>query len=236
MTAAMAHDALPSINRAGFRIVDFAGPAHFTFWVKTFKENPWDRLRVVASKIDQSQLSMIMLASTFTTFSPMLGPIIGLFTERLYANGLRRLQPFDASNNVANITETVTYAKQAGLEVAIPIVYSLSPVHTDDYFAQKAKDIAKMRPNAVYVKDPGGLLTPERTRVLIPRIQKSIGNLPLEIHSHCTTGLAPIVYLEAIKLGIRTVHTSIPPLANASSMPSVFNMVKISLLWDTNAD
>jgi len=226
MTSAMAYDILPSINRAGFYVVDFSGPAHFVYYVKTFQEDPWERLRIFAGKIDRSPLSMIMLGSTFTTFTPMLGPILGLFMEGLHANGLKRLMPMDASNNMATIAETVNYAKEAGLEVVIPLIYSHSPVHTDNYFAQKSREIADMHPDRVYLKDPGGLLTPERTMALIPLIQENIGDLPLEIHSHCTTGLAPLCYLEAIKLGVRTIHTAIPPLANGSSQPSVFNMIK----------
>jgi oxaloacetate decarboxylase alpha subunit len=127
---------------------------------------------------------------------------------------------------MSNIEESVDYAKKAGLEVVIPLIYSYSPVHTDDYFAQKAREIAKLRPDSVYLKDQCGLLTPERIKTLVPLIQKNIGGLPLEIHSHCTTGLAPLCYLEAIKLGIETVHTAIPPLANGSSLPSVANIIK----------
>ena len=155
---------------------------------------------------------MIMLASTFTTFMPMLGPILGLFMEGLHTNGLKRLMPMDASNNMAAISETVSYAKEAGLEVVIPLIFSYSPVHTDDYFAQKSGEIADMHPDRVYLKDPGGLLTPERIKTLVPIIQENIADLPLEIHSHCTTGLAPLCYLEAIKLGVRTIHTAIRPL------------------------
>lgn len=228
MTAAMANQILPSINRSGFKAVDFSGPAHFVFYIRNFRENPWERLRLFASKIDRAPLCMIMLASTFTftTFTPMRGPILGLWMERCYAHGLRRIMPMDASNNMDNIVEAVQYAKQAGLEVVIPLIYSHSPVHTDDYFAQKAREIADLCPHGVYVKDPCGVLTPERTRVLIPRIQENIDGLPLEIHSHCTTGLAPMCYLEAIKLGVTTVHTAIPPLANGSSLPSVTNIIQ----------
>ena len=226
MTTAMAYDILPAVNRAGFSVVDFSGPAHFVYYVKTFQEDPWERLRIFADKIDRAPLSLMMLANTFTTWRPMRGPIIGLFMERCHAHGLRRIQPMEESNNMGNIAETVNYAKEAGMEVVIPLIYSHSPVHTDNYFAKKAREIAGMHPDRVYLKDPGGLLTPERTRKLVPIIRKNIGDIPLEIHSHCTTGLAPLCYMEAIKLGVRTIHTAIPPLANGSSQPSVFNMVR----------
>jgi oxaloacetate decarboxylase alpha subunit len=226
MSTAMAYQIASSINQSGFKAVDFAAPTHFVFQIRTYRENPWERVRLFAGKIDKAPLSLMMLGNTFTTFRPMRGPIIGLWMERCYANGLRRIQPMEESNNMGNIAETVNYAKEAGLEVVIPLIYSYSPVHTDDYFAKKAREIADLSPDSVYLKDPGGLLTPERVKTLVPCIQKNIDGLPLEIHSHCTTGLAPICYLEAIKLGVRTVHTAIPPLANGSSVPSVTNIIK----------
>jgi len=102
----------------------------------------------------------------------------------------------------------------------------LSPKHTDEYFVQKARDAASLEPHIIYLKDPGGLLTVERVRSLVPDILANIGNIPLELHSHCTTGLAPLAYLEAIKLGVTTIHTAIPPLANGSSSPSVLNIAR----------
>jgi oxaloacetate decarboxylase alpha subunit len=226
MSTPMAYKIALSINRSGFAAVDFEAPTHFVFQIKTYREDPWERVRLFAGQIDKAPLGLMMLANTFTTWRPMRGPIIGLFLERCYANGLRRIQPMEESNNMSNIAETVNYAKEAGLKVAIPLIFSYSPVHTDEYFAEKSRDIAALRPHSVYLKDQGGLLTPERIKTLVPIIQENIGDLPLEIHSHCTTGLAPLCYLEAIKLGVRTIHTAIPPLANGSSQPSVFNMIK----------
>ncbi len=225
MSTAMAYPVASSINQAGFSAVDFTGGTHFVFQIKTYRENPWERVRLLASKIDKAPLSLMMLAYTISAFKPMQGPIIRLWLERCHANGLRRIQPMDDSNNMDRIAETVGYAKEVGLQVAIPLIYSHSPVHTDDYFARKARDIAGLSPDAVYLKDPGGLLTPERVKTLIPCIQKNIGALPLEMHSHCTTGLAPACYIEAVKLGIRIFHTAIPPLAYGSGQPSVFNMI-----------
>jgi oxaloacetate decarboxylase alpha subunit len=84
----------------------------------------------------------------------------------------------------------------------------------------------KLKPDTIYLKDPGGLLTPERMRTLIPVMMHNANGIPLECHSHCTTGLAPLCYLEAFKLGVQAVHTSIPPLANGSAQPSVFNVAR----------
>jgi oxaloacetate decarboxylase alpha subunit len=117
-------------------------------------------------------------------------------------------------------------AKDAGLEVVMALIYSYSPRHTDEHYAQRTRDAVKLNVDVIYLKDSGGLLTPERAQTLIPIILKNSNGIPVELHSHCTTGLAPLVYLEAVKRGIQTVHTAIPPLANASSQPSILNITR----------
>jgi oxaloacetate decarboxylase alpha subunit len=132
----------------------------------------------------------------------------------------------EASNIMGDMSDGVRFAKDAGLEVVVALVYSHSPVHTDEYYAKRTRDAVKLGPDVIYLKDPGGLLTPERTRTLVPTIQKNIDGMPLELHSHCTTGLAPLCYLEAMSLGVKTFHTAISPLANGPSQPSTENILR----------
>ena len=89
---------------------------------------------------------------------------------------------------------------------------------------KKQKELVKLKPDAIYLKDQGGLLTVDRIRTLLPAILDNAQGIPVELHSHCTTGMADQVYLEALKLGVRTLHTAIPPLANGSSQPSIFTV------------
>src|SRR3990167_8921864 len=148
-----------------------------------------------------------------------------LWSQRLAANGIRRVHLMEASNDFGlRVPDYVKFATDAGLEVALALTFSISPKHTDDYYAQKTRDAAALKVGALFLKDPGGLLTPERVHTLVPAILKNAGKVPVEFHSHCTTGLAPLCYLEAVKQGIRTLHTAIPPLANSSSQPSVLNV------------
>jgi oxaloacetate decarboxylase alpha subunit len=111
-----------------------------------------------------------------------------------------------------------------GMEVIINVIYSVSPRHSDEYYAERARRAAAIKPYRICFKDVAGLLTPERARTLIPLIQKNIGNVPLEFHAHCNNGMAPFNYLEAIKLGVNTLHTAVPPLANGSAQPSILNV------------
>jgi len=103
---------------------------------------------------------------------------------------------------------SVKIARTEGIEVVVPLVYSLSPVHTDEFYAQKTREmIERLKPDRVMIKDSIGLLTVDRTRTLVPVVKKLIGQLPFEMHSHCTTGLAPLCCLESVKLGVDTIHT-----------------------------
>jgi len=168
-----------------------------------------------------------MMQHSIRTFDLTPFSIFKLWLERVAANGIRRVQVMNASNNMSfRVPEYTKLAKDLGLEVIIALTYSYSPKHTDEYYAKVTQDAAKLNIDGLYLKDPGGLLTPERVPTLIPAIINNSRGLPVELHSHCTTGLAPLSYLEAIRHGIKTVHTAIPPLANGSSQPSVLNIAR----------
>jgi oxaloacetate decarboxylase alpha subunit len=116
--------------------------------------------------------------------------------------------------------------RELGLKVVLALSYTISPRHTDEYYAQKTRELLPFRPDAIYLKDQGGLLTVDRARTLLPAIMRNADGVPMELHSHCTTGQAEFVYLEALKLGIPTLHTALPPLANGSSQPSMFSVAR----------
>ena len=156
-----------------------------------------------------------------------------LFTERLAANGIRQVRISDCSNMVASWRQQVEQARHRGLGTIVDLIYSLSPKHTDAYYAQRARDAAALRPARICIKDPGGLLTPERTRTLVPAVLSNADGLPVEFHTHCITGLGPLFCLEAIKLGIKSVNTAIPPLADASSIRRCSTSSRMRARWGT---
>ena len=238
MSTAMMYKIAPMMNGAGFKALDPTAISHFEYAVRYLHENPWERTKLLSEVITNAPLSMMMLGNSLSLFRYIGGPIIGTWMERLAANGIKRVQLMESSNNMEDMAETVRYAKDLGIEVVIALVYSHSEVHTDEYYAQITKDAVKLNPDVIYFKDPGGLITPERTRTLIPAIQKNLNGLPMEFHSHCTTGLAPLCYLEALKLGVSTFHTSSSPLANGPSQPSTETFLKNAqqLGYSSNVD
>jgi len=226
MTTGMMLPVASQMDRIGFKSMEVTASSHFLKCVRELREDPWDRIRLLSKRITKTPLTLMMHYSIagfdLTPFS-----ILKLWMERLAANGIRRVQLMDPANDMNfRIDKCVKFAKEAGLGVAMGLVYSISPKHTDEHYTQKVQDAAKLNIDVIYLKDSGGLLTPERAQTLIPVFLQNSNGIPIALHSHCTTGLAPLVYLDAVKLGVDTVYTAIPPLANGPSQPSVYNIIK----------
>jgi oxaloacetate decarboxylase alpha subunit len=167
---------------------------------------------------------MRLIAGRVNTFGFDPPCMYELFISRMAANGIRQARISEPWNDLPGWTYRVKVARQFGLDPIVNLIYSVSPVHTDEYYAERCRQAVKLKPFRLCLKDPGGLLTPERVRTLVPVVLKNAGKIPLELHSHCTTGLGPLVALEAVRLGIRIVNTGVPPLADGSALPSIFNV------------
>ncbi len=131
----------------------------------------------------------------------------------------------DPWNDYDELKGEVEELRDMGMTSVVNLIYSISPRHTDEYYARKAREAAAMKPYRLCFKDVAGMLTPDRAYTLAKLILENVGDVPVEFHCHCNNGLAPFNVLEVVKAGIRIVHTSIPPLANGSAQPSVFNVV-----------
>ncbi|MGH7931111.1 MAG: hypothetical protein ACREQV_25340, partial [Candidatus Binatia bacterium] len=150
--------------------------------------------------------------------------VTDLWLERLFANGITEVRTSDPSNTPKYWKQAVESARRVGLKTILNIIYSVSPKHSDEYFVERARQAAKLDVYRICFKDPGGLLTPEATRRLVPLILREAGDKRVEFHTHCNTGLGALCCLEAIKLGIKSINTAIRPLAEGSSNPSLYNV------------
>ena len=217
----------PVMDKVGFRAIDFAASVSMGTSVRWHKENPWEKIRLCAKAMPNSILSFGTTGRRFIGFKRMPDSIQELVLKTIKACGIKRVWILDAAHEVDLILRTAHMCKEAGIEeVMVALSYSISPVHTDEFYAQKAREIVSSPDvDLVYLKDQGGLLTVDRIRTLVPVIQQNTRGLPLEIHSHCNTGLATLCYLEAMKLGINTFHVAVPPLSEGSSLPSALNML-----------
>ncbi len=217
----------PLLDQAGFKSVELMGTVHFDACLRYLREDPWERIRLLSEALPNTPLRALIRSKSLTSFNIVADSVIELWVQRCAANGIRQLMIFDALHDWNNLSKSVAVAKSVGIKVAVPLVFSISPVHTDEFYGKKTVEmISILDPDIVMIKDSIGLLTPERIRTLVPTIKKEIGDRSLEMHSHTTTGLAPLCCLDSVKLGVDTIYTCAEPLANGPSHPSTENIVK----------
>lgn len=209
------------LDQGGFEAIELS-PIDGRKSVRELKEDPWARIRMVSEIITETPLRTV--AGRFRPFDVTPDSMYYLYIERMFANGIRQTRISEEWNQYAGWKRKVDVSKAVGMQPLINLIYSVSPRHTDEYYAERARQALSLDPFRIVLKDPGGLLTPDRMQTIVPAIQAIIGDKHLELHTHCTTGLGPLVALEGIKLGIRTINTGIPPLADGSGNPSVFNV------------
>lgn len=217
MTTAMMRDIAPRLDRAGFEAIDLVGGAVFDVCVRYLREDPWERMRLLSSWIKETPLVIHTRGQSLFTFEFFADDVVELAAERFAANGMRYHTPYDALNDMRNLELPIKAGKRNGLYVAGGLVFTFSPVHTDAYYIRKAQELVKLGVDAIFLKDASGLLTPERVATLVPAVKKVLGERPLQIHTHCNSGLAPYVVLQAVKYGVDVVHTATSTLANGVS-------------------
>ncbi len=228
MTFGMMQAVAARLGRAGFEAVEVPlNGIYFKKFVRDLKEDPWELARMLSREMP-GVVKACMAGATIDPFgAPPPRSMVELFFARLAeTGGLNRAQM--SANTADQIKRSFSWIipvfKNLGMKIAPALSYTISPRHTDEYYAQKTRDLVAFKPDSIYLKDQGGLLTVDRLRTLLPVIVQNAGGIPVELHSHCTTGLAPLVYLEALRLGVNILHTAVPPLADGSSQPSVFNV------------
>ena len=219
MTTAMMKDIAPLLDRSGFEAIDLVGGAVFDVCVRYLREDPWERMRILNSWVKETPLIIHTRGQSLFTFEFFADDVVELSAERFAANGMRYHTPYDAINDIRNLEIPIRAAKQNGLHTVGGLVYTVSPVHTDEHYAEKAKQLINFGVDGVYIKDPSGLLRPDRVPTLIPALKNAIGDLPLQLHTHCLSGLAPYTALHAVDYGVDVVHTATSTLANGASHP-----------------
>ena len=214
--------ALPHIDEAGYESMEFFLSVTFKKYVREHKENPWYWVKEGTKRIKKTRLRYH--GGMHSAFEKTPHALLKLLIERLVSYGLTLTRTSNCWNDYDAFKEEIRDLKAVGMDTVANLIYSVSPRHTDEYYAKKSQEAAAAKPWRICFKDVGGLLTPDRARTLIPVVLKAAGDIPVEFHAHCNNGQAPLNYLEGVKLGMRILHTAIPPLANGSSQPSIFNI------------
>lgn len=222
MTTGMMLPVVETLDGAGFDAIEVLSDGQMGKAVRDLKDDPFERIRMIAERAPDTPLRLI--AGRINTFEYEPPEAFALFLRLAARNGIAEARISDPWNEYAGWKRRVDAAHAAGLRVILNLVYSISPVHTEAYYAERCRQAASLGVWRLCFKDPGGLLTPERTKALVPVMLENAGSTPVEFHTHCTTGLGPHCVLEAIEDGMTIVNTALPPLSDASSNPSTFDI------------
>jgi oxaloacetate decarboxylase (Na+ extruding) subunit alpha len=218
----------PVLDRVGYHALDFTSSTHMAVSVRFHQEDPWERLRRMSGAMPNTPLGMITPGMRFISWVPADDEVMALAFRLAVRNGLRRIQIADPSNDPNRVQKIAAMSKAAGVEeVVIGLTYSISEVHTHQYYANVAAALADCPDmDRLYLKDPGGLLTVDAVRELAPPLLQAARGRPLELHSHCTIGLAPQVYVEGVRAGFDAVHTAAGVLGRGTSQPEALNTAR----------
>ena len=212
----------PVMERVGFRALDFTSSTHMGIAVRTFREDPWQCIRLMKKAMPRTPLQFIGTGFRFISWETAGRDFMRLVYRRLMANGISRFIVLDPMHDMDALLEVAAIIKEEGdAEVMAALTYTVSAVHDDRFYAGiAAKATASPHVDLVYLKDPAGILTPERARTLLPAIRSVLNGKEFELHAHCTIGLAPLNYVLAAELGIDALHTAAGALASGTSLPS----------------
>ncbi len=211
----------PVMDRVGFKAIDFTTSTHMGVAVRYKREDPWERIRLMAEATPATPLQFMSTGFRFIAWETASPEFMALAFRVLARNGIRRFCLADPMNDADSNIACARMVKQGGGEFVITaLVFTLSPIHDDAHYAERARRLAACPDvDALYIKDPGGLLTPQRAATLIPAIRATIGSKPLELHSHCTIGLAELSYMEAPKYGVQALQCASGASADGNSNP-----------------
>lgn len=207
------------MDRIGYDSIDLIGGAVWDVAVRFLKEDPWERIRHMKKLITKTPLNAIVRGQSLWTFEVFPNDVVELAMERLHANGIDQVAIYDQFNDLQNVEVPTAKAREVGMMVMGTLVFSWSPVHTDAYYAEKAAHFVRIGADEINLKDPSGMLSVERIRTIVPALRAAIGQVPINIHSHCMTGRAPEVLLAGVEAGADKLHTAISPLAHGASHP-----------------
>ncbi len=217
----------PVMDRVGFKAIDFTTSTHLGVAVRYKKEDPWERIRLMAKATPNTPLQFLSTGFRFISWETASPEFMKLAFATLVKNGIRRFALADPMNNADSNIACARMIKQVGGEyVVAALVFTVSPIHDDAHYMERARKLAASPDvDAIYIKDPGGLLTPLRARIMIPAIKAAMGDKPLELHSHCTIGLGELVYMDAPGWGVSTVQCASGAASDGISNPPAERVV-----------
>ncbi|MCC8016544.1 MAG: oxaloacetate decarboxylase subunit alpha [Clostridiales bacterium] len=215
---------LEKMDKIGYHSIECWGGATFDACLRFLDEDPWDRLRLIRKKCPNSKLQMLFRGQNMLGYRHYADDLVDYFVKKSIDNGIDILRIFDALNDVRNLETAINAAKKYGGHVQAAISYTTGPVFDIDYFCNYARQLEDAGADSICIKDMAGLLTPYYTYDLVKALKSTV-KIPIQLHSHYTSGLASMVHLKGIEAGVDCIDTAISPLAMGTSHPATESMV-----------
>lgn len=215
-------DMLPIVEKmdeAGYYALECWGGATYDSAIRFLDEDPWERLREIRKRTPNTKLMMLLRGQNLIGYRHYADDLVDKFVENAAKNGIDIFRIFDALNDPRNLEASLKAVKKHGAHAQLTIAYTTSEVHTVEYYTDLAKQYNDMGADSICLKDMAGILTPAVARELIPAI-KAVIDVPLNLHTHATSGVSQMTYLEAVKAGVDIIDTAISPLAEGTSQPA----------------
>ncbi|MBT9718792.1 oxaloacetate decarboxylase subunit alpha [Enterococcus durans] len=228
---------LKTMDQAGYHSLEMWGGATFDSCLRFLNEDPWERLRTIRKEVKNTKLQMLLRGQNLLGYKNYADDVVRDFVEKSIQNGIDIIRVFDALNDTRNLQTAIVTAKEAGGHCQAAISYTTSPIHTVDYFVQLAKEMADTGADSICIKDMAGVLTPHTGFELVSRIKETI-DLPLEVHTHATSGIAEMTYLKVAEAGADIIDTAISSFAGGTSQPATESiaMTLAEMGFDTGLD
>ena len=220
-------DMIPVLERldaVGYWALEMWGGATFDSCMRFLDEDPWERLRVIRSRIKNTKLQMLLRGQNLVGYRHYADDVVGEFVKRAVGGGIDIIRVFDALNDLRNMEVAADQVKKEGAHLQLCISYTISPVHTLDAFAEMALEMAGMGADSIAIKDMAGLLNPVDCVRLVGAIRART-DLPIQLHSHYTSGLASMTYYAGLRAGADIVDTAISPFSMGTSQPPTESLV-----------
>lgn len=212
------------VDSVGYFSLEVWGGATFDACLRYLDEDPWERLRALRKRVRNTPLQMLLRGQNLVGYHHYPDDVVEAFVTHAVTEGIDIIRIFDALNDVRNMAKAMEAAKRAGAHVQACVVYTLSPVHNSNHYVSTAKTLEQMGADSICVKDMAGLLTPYVSYDLTTRLKEAL-TIPVQLHSHYTSGMASMAYLKAIEAGVDCVDTSVSALALGTSQPPTETVV-----------
>lgn len=228
---------ISKMDQVGFHAMEVWGGATFDACLRFLKEDPWERLRKIRKEAKNTKLQMLFRGQNILGYRHYADDVVEYFVQKSIANGIDIIRIFDALNDLRNLQTAVNATIKEKGHVQIAISYTLSEFHTLEYYVKLAKDIEAMGAHSICIKDMAGLLVPFEAERLVGALKQAV-NIPIELHTHYTSGVGGMTYLKAVEAGCDIIDTAMSPFAMGTSQPATEVLVEAfkNTPYDTGLD